>query len=224
MTALVQRVPRWERRKESRPAELLAAALDVFVERGFAATRLDDVALRAGVSKGTLYLYYENKAELFKAAVRENIVSLIEEARDVIERSDEPSSALLAQFFSDWWQRFGGTKLSGILKLIIAESGNFPDVAQFFAQEVAIPDRVLLKTIVLRGIRQGEFECDDIDAAVDAWIAPLVMKAIMRHSLDARQPCGLQVTPERMIKVHIALVLKALTPQSALTRPSSHRS
>ena len=206
----MQRAPRWERRKESRPAELLAAALDHFVERGFAATRREDVAHQAGVSKGTLYLYYENKAELFKAVVRENIVPLIEEARAVIERSDDSSAILLEKFFTEWWQRFGSTRLSGILKLVIAESGNFPEVAQFFAQEVAVPDRILLATIVERGIERGEFELSDVEAAVHAWIAPLVVKAIMMHSLDARQPCEAQISPERMLRVHVELILKAI--------------
>lgn len=210
MSSVLQRPPRWERRKESRPAELLAAALDLFVERGFAATRLDDVAQKAGVSKGTLYLYYQNKEELFKAVVRENIVPLIEEARAVIERSDEPSAVLLERFFSEWWQRFGSTKLSGILKLVIAESGNFPEVAQFFSKEVAIPDRILLATILRRGIDRGEFELTDVDAAVHSWIAPLVVKAIMMHSLDARQPCDTQISPERMLRTHIELILKAI--------------
>lgn len=71
--------PRWERRKDARPQELLDAALALFVERGYAATRLDDVAARAGVSKGTLYLYFENKEELFKAVVRANLVSALAE-------------------------------------------------------------------------------------------------------------------------------------------------
>ncbi len=210
MSANLQRAPRWERRKESRPAELLDAALDLFVERGFAATRLEDVAHRAGVSKGTLYLYYENKAELFKAVVRENIVPLIEEARALIERSDEPSPVLLERFFFDWWKRFGSTKLSGILKLVIAEAGNFPEVAQFFSREVASPDRVLLSSIIHRGIKRGEFELTDVDAAVHAWIAPLVVKAIMMNSLDARQPCESQISPERMLRTHIGLILKAI--------------
>lgn len=205
--------PRWLRRKESRPAEVLAAALDLFVERGFAATRLEDVASRAGVSKGTLYLYYENKAELFKAVVRQNIVPLIDEARQVIARSEETSATLLKQFFEEWWQRFGGTRLSGILKLVIAESGNFPEVAHFFSQEVAAPDRVLLKTILERGVSRGEFVVFDVDAAVESWIAPLVMKAVMMHSLDARTPCGAVIEPERMLDSHLKLVLAALAPR-----------
>src|SRR5690349_21431284 len=69
--------PRWHRRKEARPAEIVAAALDVFVERGFAAARLEEVARRAGVTKGTVYLYFRNKEALLKAVVRENIVPVI---------------------------------------------------------------------------------------------------------------------------------------------------
>src|ERR1700741_4310120 len=87
--------PRWERRKDARPQELLAAALDLFVERGFASTRLEDVARRAGVSKGTLYLYYENKEELFKAVVRNSIVPAIGEAEVSIAESDDHSADLL---------------------------------------------------------------------------------------------------------------------------------
>ena len=128
--------PRWERRKDARPQELLAAALDLFVERGYAGTRLDDVASLAGVSKGTLYLYFENKEELFKAVVRENIVAALVDAEDLIAGFEGHSSVLLRKLVVSWWQRIGQTKLSGISKLMMAESGNFPDVARFYHEEV----------------------------------------------------------------------------------------
>src|SRR3954462_6809689 len=102
--------PRWERRKDARPQELLAAALDLFVERGFASTRLEDVAKRAGVSKGTLYLYFENKEELFKAVVRENIVPAIGAAEDVIAGFEGPSDELLRCVLFGMWDRIGATK------------------------------------------------------------------------------------------------------------------
>jgi hypothetical protein len=79
-----------------------------------------------GVSKGTLYLYYDNKEELFKAVVRRSIAPLIAETREMIERSDKDSEALLAQFLQTWWTRYGGTRLAGITKLVIGEAGNFP--------------------------------------------------------------------------------------------------
>lgn len=214
----LSRPPRWERRKESRPGELLAAALDVFVERGFAAARLEDVAARAGVSKGTLYLYYANKAELFKAVVRENIVPLIVAAREFVDRSDESAAQLLERFFAEWWQRFGATRLAGIGKLVIAESGNFPEVAHFFAHEVAAPDREILKSILERGIARGEFRPVDVDAAAECWIAPLVLKAIMQHSLDSVGPCVAPVEPTRLLASHLELVLAALNP---LLRPAT---
>jgi AcrR family transcriptional regulator len=204
--------PRWERRKESRPAELLAAALDLFVERGYAATRLDDIASRAGVSKGTLYLYFANKEELFKALVRENIVSLLEAFREQVERSEDDASTLIRTFLHRWWNDFGATRLSGICKLIMSEAGNFPEVARFFHDEVIEPNGELLASVVARGVARGEFRPVDIEAAVHLWIAPLVMKAIWTHSFDLCQLHGTAVAPERMLDTHIDLILASLRP------------
>ncbi|MFM2088080.1 MAG: hypothetical protein RLZZ237_2949, partial [Pseudomonadota bacterium] len=106
MQAQIDTKPRWERRKDARPQELLAAALDLFVERGFASTRLEDVAKRAGVSKGTLYLYFENKQELFKAVVRDNIVHAIVEVEDSLATSESSSADLLRSILMQWWEQF----------------------------------------------------------------------------------------------------------------------
>src|SRR5512142_2809813 len=114
--------PRWERRKEARPSELLAAALQLFVEKGYAGTRLEDVARRAGVSKGTLYLYFENKEELFKAVVRNTIVPALGEAEASIAGFDGHSADLLKSVVHAWWTRLGATKASGIIKLVMAEA------------------------------------------------------------------------------------------------------
>src|SRR6476659_1734794 len=122
--------PRWERRKDARPQELLEAAIDLFVERGYAATRLEDVARRAGVSKGTLYLYYENKDELFKAVVRGSIVPVIGEAE---------------------------ASVSGIIKLVTAEAGNFPELASFYQEEVINRGTRATASMLERGIARGEF-------------------------------------------------------------------
>ena len=94
--------PRWERRKEARPQELLDAALELFVQRGYAATRLDDVAALAGVSKGTLYLYFDNKEELFKAVVRANLVSALAEAEEYVAKHAGSSAELLRGFILRW--------------------------------------------------------------------------------------------------------------------------
>ena len=174
--------PRWERRKDARPQELLAAALDLFVERGYAGTRLDDVASLAGVSKGTLYLYFENKEELFKAVVRENIVAALADAEDLIAGFEGHSSDLLRTLVISWWNRIGQTKLSGISKLMMAESGNFPDVARFYHEEVVSRGEALLVSIVERGIERGEFRDVDANQAKLVIIAPVLMLMLWKHS------------------------------------------
>jgi len=214
MTNAAARPPRWERRKESRPAELLAAALGIFVERGFAATRLEEVARRAGVSKGTLYLYYESKEELFKAVVRETIVPMIRDYRRGVESSDAPSTELLPRFFGEWWRHFGSTPLAGIAKLIVAEAGNFPELARFFHDEVIQPNDALLAAIVERGVARGEFAPIDVEAATRVWMAPLVLKAISAHSLDRVCPGDALIDPERFMRAHTAFVMASLMPRA----------
>ncbi|HJT05310.1 MAG TPA: helix-turn-helix domain-containing protein, partial [Stellaceae bacterium] len=126
---------RWRRRKEARPAEILDAALACFAERGFAATRLDDVAKRAGVTKGTLYLYFPNKEELFKEVVRQAVVANIARGEALVAESAEPASVLLERIIHHWAELIP-TPASAIPKLVIAEAGNFPDVARFYLDEV----------------------------------------------------------------------------------------
>jgi len=121
-----------ERRKEARPGELLDAALDLFVEKGFAATRVEEVAAHAGVSKGTLFLYFPSKEELFKAVVRENIVRHQTEGAEEIARYQGSTPELLEYLMLEWWRRYGATKASGISKLVMSEASNFPDLALFF--------------------------------------------------------------------------------------------
>jgi AcrR family transcriptional regulator len=202
--------PRWERRKESRPAELIDAALEVFVERGYAATRLEDVAGRAGVSKGTLYLYFANKEELFKAVVRENIVAQIERFREAVATSDEPAAELLRRFFHAWWEGFGSTRLAGIAKLIVAEAGNFPEVTRFFFDEVIRPNNQVLTMLIERGVARGDFRPVDAEATAHVWSASLVMKAIAGRSIDSCCPAALRIDDGRFLATHVDLALAAL--------------
>lgn len=216
MVAVPSRSPRWERRKEARPGELLDAALDLFVERGFAATRLDEVAARAGVSKGTLYLYYASKEDLFKAVVRQNIVPLIESFEREVAAWQAGSAELLRAFFEGWWTRFGATKLAGIAKLVVGEAGNFPELALFFQQEVVLPNAMLLRAIIERGIGRGEFEQVDVEATVHLWMSPLVMKAIWERSIQPCCPPGFEVPIDRFLDAHLRSVLAALAPHERL--------
>jgi AcrR family transcriptional regulator len=204
--------PRWERRKERRPAELLAAALVLFVERGYAGTRLDDIAASAGVSKGTLYLYFANKEELFKALVRESVVPLLERFSDRLSSSDEPGPVLIEQFVNTWWIEFGSTKLAGLCKLIMAEAGNFPEVASFFHDEVIQPNNALVASLIRRGIERGEFRQVDAEATAHVLISPLVLKAIWAHSFERSGFQAESIDPQRLLATHIQLIQAALVP------------
>jgi AcrR family transcriptional regulator len=205
--------PRWERRKQSRPSELLAAALALFVEKGYAGTRLEDVAARAGVSKGTLYLYFANKEELFKAVVRENIVRSIAQAQQLVRTYEGTSEALLAHLMREWWRRIGATPASAIPKLVVSESGNFPELARFYLDEVVDPAHRLLAQVIERGARRGEFRKVEAATFVRVMTAPLMMLLLWRHSFG---PCATQpIDPQRFVALHIDNTLRALRPAAA---------
>lgn len=200
--------PRWVRRKEARPQELLAAALDLFVERGYAATRLDDVAAQAGVSKGTLYLYFTNKEELFKAVVRENVLPVLGEAEQAIDRYQGSSATLLKEILLGWWQRVGDTNLSGIPKLMMAEAGNFPEVAKFYHDEVICRGHAMIARVLARGVARGEFRALDTVPAVSVVAAPILMLMMWKHSFCS---CGVEpMDPENYLKVYTDLLLHGL--------------
>jgi AcrR family transcriptional regulator len=198
------------RRKEARPGELLAAALDLFVERGFAATRLEEIASRAGVSKGTLYLYFSSKEELFKAVIQQGILPMVELGETMVQQHSGDTASLLRDLIIRWWELLGETKLSAIPKLIIAESGNFPDVANYFQENVAKRTDELLSRVLQRGMESGEFRHIDIDSVRELISAPIMMRVIWQHC--AVPVCsGLQQDAGIYIQTHIDLLLNGLT-------------
>lgn len=172
-------------RNESIPSDLTAAALDLFVEKGYAATRLDDVAARAGVSKGTVYLYFKSKEDLFKAVIRENIVPVLEAGEAIVAAHQGDSASLLRKILAGWWQQIGATDLAGVPKLMISEARNFPEVARFYHEHAIQRGRRLFVGVLERGVANGEFRPLDPDLAFDIIIAPLLLRAIWRVSLGA---------------------------------------
>ena len=176
---------RHERRKEARPGELLDAALDLFVEKGYAATKVDEVAARAGVSKGTLFLYFPSKEELFKAVVRENIAGRFQRWNDEFEAFEGSTADMVRYCYASWWEHIGATCASGITKLMLSEAGNFPEIAQFYQQEVIEPGQQLIRRMLERGMACGEFRAMDLDYAVYAVLAPLTFLVLCKHSIVA---------------------------------------
>jgi TetR/AcrR family transcriptional regulator len=177
------------RRKEARPGELLDAALDLFVAKGFAATRAEEVAAKAGVSKGTLFLYFKSKEELFEAVVRENIGNQINQGMAEMESFPGTTTEMLKFAMFAWWERVGNTKASGISKLVMSEASNFPALANFYHETVVKPGRQLIRAILQRGVDRGEFRTLNMDYAVYSVIAPLMFLTMWKHSLGT---CSLE--------------------------------
>jgi AcrR family transcriptional regulator len=199
--------PRWSRRKEARPQELLCAALEIFGEKGFAAARLEDVAKKAGVSKGTVYLYYANKEELFKAVVKEHIAPIVGEAI-ALQTDNKTAMALIQEAIHIWWDRYGSTKLSTITKIILSEANCFPELGLFFYQEVVQPWWTHLESILKRGVHNLELRPMDTEYTAKVLFAPLVTLAIWKKSMDPC--CQINTDPVRYINAHIQMVMDGL--------------
>ena len=199
-----------QRRKEARPQELLDAALQLFGEKGFAATRTDDVAERAGVSKGTLYLYYPSKEELLKAVISQRLSVEIAAVAAFADQYEGPVATLLTEVLPSWWQGVFDSPTSAIFKIVITEVRNFPELAEFYAREFAEPGKRLVGRILERGIASGEFRAVDVPATVLSLTLPMIMLCLHKHSLGACSPLPLEVDPKAFIQHHVDLVLRGL--------------
>jgi AcrR family transcriptional regulator len=203
-----QRSPtRWRRRKEARPDEILAAALASFAERGFAATRLEDVAARAGISKGTLYLYFKGKEELFEAVVRATLLPNLARIEALAACFEGPSAILLERLLLTI-AGVVNSQVGAIPKLVIAEAGNFPDLARFYLDEVVRRGLRLIGTILRRGIERGEFRAVDVDHAVFCVIAPMLIAALWKNSLEPYDRAPMDT--EALVRTHLDLLLRGL--------------
>ncbi len=195
------------RRKQSRPGELLTAALDLFVEKGYAATRVEEVARRAGVSKGTLFLYFASKEDLFKSVVRENLAVRFPQWSILLDGFPGTSTEMLRFAMHAWWAQIGDTKVSGIAKLMISEASNFPELAEFYQREVIEPGNALIRRILQRGVERGEFRALDLQYAVHTVIAPMLYLIIGKYSFGACTPTNGVLVPTDYLDAQIDILL-----------------
>jgi AcrR family transcriptional regulator len=202
--------PTRQRRKEARPQELLDAALELFGEKGFAATRTDDVAERAGVSKGTLYLYYPSKEELLKAVISQRLSSEIAAGAAKAEQFDGATAVMLTQLLTSWWQDVFDSPVSAVFKIVVTEVRNFPEIGEFYVRHVVEPGKQLIGSIIERGIARGEFRQVDVPSVVMSLILPMVMLCLHKHSLAVCETAAPAVEPRRFIAQHVELVLHGL--------------
>jgi AcrR family transcriptional regulator len=211
ITSMSETVHKRERRKEARPGELLDAALTLFVEKGFAATRVEEVASHAGVSKGTLFLYFPTKEDLFKAVIRENIAHLFPTWNEEFKTFTGTSAEMLRYAMQAWWDKIGNTPASGIAKLVMSEARNFPDIAAFYQQEVIRPGNALIRQILARGVASGEFRPINLDQAVYTVIAPMIFLMMWKHSMGACATSADIMDPEAFIHLQVDVLLHGMT-------------
>lgn len=205
---LTKHVCRWRRRKEARPGEILEAALDLFVKKGFAATKLSEVASAAGVSKGTVYLYFDSKVALFQALVQEMMLPHIEIAEKRVTAYQGPTADLMHGLVEFWIDDVINTRVCGIPKLIISEAKNFPELARFYVDKVVNRGMALVERIIQRGIDRKEFVVDDISYTARAVLTPLVFSAIWEHSLRPFDRKDYDV--RKYLQAHMNVVLHGL--------------
>jgi AcrR family transcriptional regulator len=212
--------PRWRRLPEERPGQILTAALAVFGERGLAAARLEDVAKKAGLSKGTIYLYFPNKEELFREMVRHNVVSAIEEREQLVNAANGAASEVLAQYLRSYWKFIRSEQFAPIFRLIHAELQNFPDLARFYAEEVVARSHRLLSTLIVRGMDSGEFRRADPHVAARMLTAPFVMHGVWCTHREFFESVALK-SDEQVLEELIDFSLHALRAREPEGRAAS---
>jgi AcrR family transcriptional regulator len=205
--------PRWQRRKDERPGEILEAALDVFAARGFAGAKLDEVAARAGVSKGTLYLYFPSKEELFRSMVRGLLLPNVAMAERRIAEHKGSASELLRALVLTFGRIITESKLGAIPKLIVAESASFPDLAKFYYEEVISRGMRAMSGLIARGVAAGEFRPMPIEHFLPLLMGPLLLLIVWKHGFERAGVPPLPV--EAVLAEHADSLLRALAPDKA---------
>ena len=206
--------PARQRRKDDRRAGFVAAALAEFAAKGFAATRLEDVAQRAGAAKGTLYLYFDSKEALFEAVVREVIGPLLDRIDAASLAGPASSADLLRLFLRTLYHEVVATERRQIMRMLIADGARFPAMVAIYHREVISRGKRLLRSIVARGVERGEFRDAPYAAHPELLLGPAIMAAVWKMLFDAIEPMDL----ETLMAAHLDLLLHGMQPPPARLR------
>jgi len=201
---------RWQRRKDARPPEILDAALAVFAQKGFAATRLDDVAAKAGITKGTIYLYFDSKQALFEALARQSVGAQIEQIKAQLAAFPGSTPELLRLVLSTMGHFITTSDRVVLPRLVLAEAANFPKLAEFWRREVIDSGIGLMSGIIRRGIERGEFCEIEPQHAARLCVAPMLIIMLWRTTF-----AQFDETPydyQGLIEAHLQTLLKGLAP------------
>ncbi len=204
---------RWQRRPDARPEEILDAAFAVFGESGFARAKIDDVARLAGVSKGTVYLYFDSKEALFREMVRAKIVASLAEAETQVRTHEGPARALLTDLVRRMYARIRCDRMMRISRIVQGELAHFPELARFYFEEVILRARRLIGQVLERGVATGEFRPSPNGFAARGLCSMLVHTAQVQHFFHSYDPQAL--TDEQAVEGLIDMYLHGVLVRSA---------
>ncbi len=195
------------RRKAERPQEILEAAFSEFSRNGYALTTLDRIAERAGVTKGTIYVYFENKEQLFISMVRELTSTAFDTVHGMFETHEGSTADLLRAQFSFIYQHIVEDKRRReVLRMLIAEAPRFPALADRYHEEILRPCLDMLRQTIQRGIDRGEIRNSPIINSPQVVIAPIALVDLWMMMFDDRQPLDIKT----YFNAHLDLVLNGL--------------
>ena len=196
---------RYQRRKEDRPTEITAAAFAEFAENGYAATRVEQVARRAGISKGLMYLYFKTKEDLFKAVIKSVVVPRVDALVAVVDSTDTPAEDFIRGPMAEFMKNIPGSPVAVVIRLLLSEGPRHPDLVQFYYDNVVSKGLGAIRRIVERGIERGEFRRDALAEFPHLFIAPVMLATIWRMLFSA-QP----LDSDRLIDTHLDMLIRRL--------------
>ncbi|MBI1199057.1 MAG: TetR family transcriptional regulator [Phenylobacterium sp.] len=207
--------PKFRRRKAERPGEIVAAALAVFAEKGFAAARLDEIAARAGVSKGALYLYFETKEDLFRAVVGQAIAPNIAAVRAMAEAHPGPFEDLLRGVATQLAHIVGVTRIGSVAKMVIGEARNFPEVARVWHDELVAHALAAMSGAIAAAQARGEVKPGDPRVYALQLISPMLLAVIWRETFVpvGAEPFDLNT----LVSQHVETILRGMLAEGAST-------
>lgn len=201
-----RRAARSEEERREKLGAILDAALDVFSDKGFAEARLDEIAARAGVAKGTVYLYVSSKQDLLERLIRTGVALPIEEAQARILASDAPAEDLLRMMFAFLQTEILGTRRKEIARIVLAEAARHPEFAAFYYREVVSRGLGLLRRIAERGVASGAFASDELVRFPQLILAPALVAILWANLFERFEPLDVGA----MLDTHLALMMRAV--------------
>ena len=198
--------PRFQRRKEERPAEITEAAMEAFAEKGYAATRVEEVARRAGVSKGLLYLYFKTKEDLFKAVILNFISPKLDTLIGKIEQTDLSAEEFLRGPFLDFARSVPRSRARILLRLMIAEGPKHPDLIEWYWENVVSRGLGAVRAVIEKGVRSGEFRQSAVDEFPQLLVSPVVFSALWKQLFDKHS----NLDTDRFLERHVEFVIGAI--------------